>query len=134
MTTSTSYTYHDDYYSINTGAHRKGGLELDVPALTHHLALWHPRQPTSSGAERSVTRYGRLVDAYVAAHYAALRALANFECNFEFDVDDTDVVCLFGGAYRAASPHDLEPFEIEAKAEHFILKDAMKLFTANDPR
>lgn len=125
MTTSSAYNYHDDYYSINTGAHRKGGLELDMPALTQHLGLWHPRHAGASGAQRSVIRHGRLVDAYVAAHYAALRELDDFEHNFCFRVGNADVICLFGGAYSAANPLDLEPFDIEAKPEHFALKDAV---------
>ena len=123
--TSSAYDYHADYYAINTGAHRKGGLELDTPTLTHHLGLWFPRNHKLLGAKRSVEVHGQLVDAYVAAHYEAMRGLAGFERNFEFDVDGIDVICLFGGAYVAENATALQPFEISSQPRHFALKDAV---------
>ena len=124
--TSSAYDYHDDYYTISTGAHRKGGLELDTPTVTHHLGLWFPRNPGLLGARRSVDVHGLLVDAYVAAHYEAMRGLVGFERNFEFEVDGLDVICLFGGAYLAKNATALQPFEISARPEHFALKDAVE--------
>lgn len=125
--TSSAPFYHDDYYSINTGAHRKGGLELDAPSLTHHLGLWHPPlSDRSVGVQRSVASHGRLVDTYVATHYAAMRKLSEFEQNFEFRVGGTDVICLFGDAYYAADLPELKSFPITAQPAHFVLKDAIE--------
>ena len=119
------YFYHDDYYSINTGAHRKGGVELSTPTLTHHLGLWYPPHQKTSVAKRSNEKFGPLVDGHVAELYAQLRAKTGFEQNMEFDVGGTRIVCLFGGAYYAQHLPELVPFTITIDPAHFALKDAV---------
>ena len=120
------YDYHDEYYSINTGAHRKGGVELVTPTLTHHLGLWFPKPVGDDAPLRSVERFGTIVDAYVRAIYREMRKLDGFESNFEFDIADEKVIGLFGGAYRVEPDGTMAPFATTTSALHFALKDAIE--------
>lgn len=117
------YDYHEQYYSLNTGAHRKGGVELVTPTLTHHLGLWYPPILTSGLAERSVDRFGTVVDRYVWTLYKGLRDLQDFETNFGFSHDEERVVCLFGGIYHADGDV-LRPYGPNGGGFHFALEDA----------
>ncbi|MCX8254646.1 protein of unknown function [Beijerinckiaceae bacterium RH AL1] len=119
------YDYHDEYHSINTGVHRKGGVKVITPTLTHHLGLWYP--PDRSQVSRlSVTRFGPRVDAYVSAHFTAMRACDDFESNFTFTVGDEEVIGLFGDAYKVRPDGSLEAVEARSALDHFGLRDAIE--------
>ena len=119
------FDYHDEYYSINTGAHRKGGVELETPSLTHHLGFWFPNQK-SDVPQRTVERYGAIVDSYVTTIYRALCRLDDFECNFRYLIEGQWVLALFGGAYHVSDEDPMPSFAVMPSPPHFALKDAIE--------